>query len=657
MNFMECLFHMIWPVISILVGLVVGLIGGMVLTLLLSGITLIRTPMHMVKTMYVTATTQVCFKRCQYFDPLLRIVVFFLVPLPHVMWWVGGTVCCAFCGSLALIGAATKIIYENEYIDARKHITSNLLIERESLVGEYLEECRQFMRNDERSHGIIYGLKRICSLFPGIALGALPFIPFSVMIALITLYRLPINVFKTMKIAYCTVLLQWDLKILTLLTLPLVHVLFPIIAFLFTLIGSLLFFITITTQSIDEGRSPFDDWGKFQTGLKEYHDAHKEFVGGYCADFDHPTGIPLGWRGESYGLPIQKILKWQWDFVVCCFLLLLGFPVCLAGCIVLYAVTLVPGILSWWKHFAEFIAERSTANILGCWTVYLLCFVLIPLAAVLVSMLFVCVGTLMSVRIPVDYLEHGYLAGLFSPIIIVSEVADWDVFFLKGCCKVFQCLPDTNPYIDHLVADVNRTNNIRKNTEEAANDYWDRFASQCIQTTAGLLEKEWITEENVKSMDPAALQAIPAVAILTILADTVNEAGSHSLGPEDVLWKIDGKLCKKIDRPPLDKVAQYIWPKIIKTKRLLCSKQKKLINGDNLPIMTALLCTNTDETTNELKAFIKAQKADLDTHPLHTANSRVRNQLVELSLVMLRVKPFQDRLTTIFDHAYSYEEV
>ena len=64
-----------------------GLAIGGVTALLVFAITLVRTTMHMAKMMYVTATTNVCFNR-QYLDSLLRVAVFLLVPIPHLLWLV-----------------------------------------------------------------------------------------------------------------------------------------------------------------------------------------------------------------------------------------------------------------------------------------------------------------------------------------------------------------------------------------------------------------------------------------------------------------------------------------------------------------------------------------------------------------------------------------
>mmetsp|Transcript_18168 Transcript_18168/g.32912 ORF Transcript_18168/g.32912 Transcript_18168/m.32912 type:complete len:81 (-) Transcript_18168:196-438(-) len=79
----------------------------------------------------------------------------------------------------------------------------------------------------------------------------------------------------------------------------------------------------------------------FKQGIREYYATNENFVGGYD-NFDHPTGIPNGWRGDSYGIPVELIIKWQWDFLMCCFLLVIATSVILLGSVVLLAVKLGP---------------------------------------------------------------------------------------------------------------------------------------------------------------------------------------------------------------------------------------------------------------------------------------------------------------------------
>jgi hypothetical protein len=645
---------MLWPIVSLVLGLVGGLGFSIVITLVVFFITLVRTPMHIAKMMYVTATTQDCFKQCRYFDPFLRVGVFLLVPIPHLLWLGGVTVFSLTIGTLYYISKTTKMLFLHEHRKAFSKVKSNVQLDKESHLGSYIKGCQDFMEDDRESYPTIYALKWICALVPGVSLGILPFIPFSVMVLLITLYRLPINFYKTMKIAIFTVVLKWDLKLAAFCMLPFAHTIFPLVMFFTALIGSFFYFTYVTTKSIAIGESPFEKWPKFKTGLQNYYRAHQEFVGkNVCDRYDHPTGIPSGWQGESYGIPIQKILKWQWDFLVSCFLLLIGFPICLAGTTLMFGVKVIPGTVSWSRLLWKSIAKKSTAEFLGCWAFYLLGFVLMPIGAVLASIIAIVLWTLMSFTIPGTYLQEGCAAGLYAPFQVLHDADEWD-FFCLGDFRLFICLRDDldeeRRRQNHRGASNNHNNyEARRKFSEA---YWGRFESQCIRSTSDLLAKRWISLEDVQCMEPSVMQAIPAVAILHILVDTVQDTEARK---DDILWKIDGTLCKCKDRPPLDNVAAFFWPKVMETKRLLSKKTNKqmvLSEVQNANILAAMLCSNTDKTTDSLQAFVKAQKVDENGQPHSAANRHIRAKLVELSLAILQVKPFQDRMTAIFEYGY-----
>ncbi|CAB9506745.1 expressed unknown protein [Seminavis robusta] len=181
-----------------------------------------------------------------------------------------------------------------------------------------------------------------------------------------------------------------------------------------------------------------------------------------------------------------------------------------------------------------------------------------------------------------------------------------------------------------------------------SNAYWDRFANQCIQTTFQLMEKEWVTRDQVQSMDSAVIQAIPAVAVLTVLVDTVHDAKAKK--PEDLSWKIDGTMCKQSDRPPLDGIAALLLPKLMEVKRLLETK-KSTAKEANVQNITAMICSNTDEPTQELEAFIKSLENDKSKPSAR--NSLIRAKLTELTLMMLQVQPFLDRMNIIFGYNYA----
>jgi len=662
------LWLLIGPIVSIVLGLITGTVFGLLMTVLVCTYTLVRTPLHIAKMMYVTATTtEECFRPYpHYLDPILRIAVLLLVPLVHVLWLVGVAVVAVTYGTLYYIATLTKLFYLHAYRKMLSTLESNVkLDEEDSFFGSYVSVTayRDFMKSDEPSYCPMYVLKAMCAIVPGVPLGLLPLIPYTIGVLVITIYRFPINVYKTMKIALCTVVLQWDLKLAALVMLPFAHVLFPLVAFATAMVGSFCYFTFATTRSIFEGKNPFEKWYKVKVGLTKYYQAHQQFIGkDYCDKFDHPTGIPIGWEGESYGVPIQKIVRWQWDFLVCCFLLfVIGFPVCFVGSVLIFVVKLVPGTVSWWRNLWKDVSEKSAAQILGCWTFYLLAFVLVPVGTVFVSLIAIAVGTLCSFRIPGMYLEGGYSVGCYAPFKLLHEVDGWDLFDLGDGFYVLLCLrrwevDDTAGGRQDNGSNTNRNNSYRERIRYSE-EHWDRFANQCIRSASGLLAKKWITLDDLQCIEPSVAQAIPAVAILEILVDTITDGGTQE--EHDILWTIDGTRCKGKDRPQLENVAAFLWPKVYQVKWLLLSKteekQRILCATQNVKILTAMLCSNTDETTDALKEFVVASSKQIDEvgQPHSSAvNKQIRTQLVDLSLGILQVKPFRDRMSIIFDYGY-----
>jgi len=604
---------------------------GISITVWIFLLALIRTPASIFKMMYLTATTteEVFTNRC--LDPPLRITVFILAPIPRLLFVAGLTVYSLVFGTMNYIGQLTAMMFNNDW-------KSSVLYDGYCPIGSEYIKVSQDESDDDHYFMAMKGLKCYCALVPGMLLGVLPFIPFSIAALLITLYRLPINVYKTMKLALFTVVLKWDLKIAALLILPISHAIFPLVAFTTSLVGSYFYFVYSTTKNIVESQSPFNEWGEFRVGLTKYYEAHQQFVGeNQLGRYDHPTGIPSGWQGEIYGIPIQKILKWQWDFLVCCFLLLISMLVCFTGSLLIFTLKFIPSIITLWKS----VCTNATIE---CWPCILMAFLLTPFGVFVFSLLSIAAGTAMSFWVPATYLENGYRSGFRFPLEVLGDIDRWDCFH-NGL--VLQCLPEREE--ERL---PERSIENRQSAEGSVDAYWDRFASQCIRSTSCLLSKGWISLDDVQSMEPSVISAIPTVAILDILSETVNDIEAHN--DEDILWKIDGTLCRKEDRPRHD-IAALLWPKVIRIKRLLDRKvenKKVFAETRNLQVLQAMICNNADDVSFDLKAFVEDSKIDDEDTPNSSISKEIRSKLIELTLVILRVKPFQDRMKSIFGHKY-----
>lgn len=571
---------------------------------------------------YLTATTteKVFTHRC--LDYPLRIVVLILIPISRLLFVGGLTLYCIINGIMNYTVQMTKRMWTCEWHDWSIYDDIKLSQDRSDDEDEYFRT--------------LYVLKCLCAMVPGILLGILPFIPFAIMVLLISLYRLPINIYKTMKVALFTVVLKWDLKIGALLILPVIHVVFILVVFVTALIGSFFHFVYVTTESITNSESPFHRWDVFRNGLEKYYEGHQNFTGeNQLGRFDHPTGIPSGWRGETYQIPIQRILKWQWDFLVCCFLLLISLPICFTGSLVIFTLKLVPSTFKLWMNVCEHIP-------IYCWPCTLLTLLLTPAGVILFSVLSIVAGTLKSFRVPAVYLVKGYGAGLRDPFAIVGEVDRGDCFGVG--CRVFQCLPERP---------IHRNNETSEESKLLADAYWDRFASQCILSTSELISKGWISLDDVESIEPALVTAIPAIGILEVLAGSANNTEAQD--DEDILWTIDGTLSKREGRPRFDNMASLFWPKVMSIKRLLDQKienRKVFAEAHNVQVLRAMICNNAEHISFELNVFIDRSNIEDEHQSNSSTNREIRSRLIELTLMLLRVKPYQDRMGAIFEHKY-----
>ncbi len=76
--------------------------------------------------------------------------------------------------------------------------------------------------------------------------------------------------------------------------------------------------------------------------------------------------------------------------------------------------------------------------------------------------------------------------------------------------------------------------------------FWDLFIEKCVLECSKLIAVGWIGKEDVESADPSVILSVPAIAVLAVLADTVN---SGSRDKSEILWKEAGVTCNDSTRP------------------------------------------------------------------------------------------------------------
>jgi hypothetical protein len=644
----------IWPILCLSLGTALGSLIGAFVTLIIFLFTAIRTPMHIFKMLYVTAKTDECFRG--HLGGIMRMAVFLCVPILPLVFLVCVTLFCATIGTLYYIGKATKVVYKNEYRKTLKQVESNARLKPDSHMGEYIKGCQQFMETDELSHSYIYSLKGVIAMIPGLLLASIVFIPYSLTILLITLYRLPINFFKTMKIALFTVVLDFDLRLVVLLTLPIIHILFPIVTFICAMFGSFFWAWFIISENIFEGGNPCKSMANLKKSLNDYHKAHEEFVTVHCEQYDHPSGIPDGWDGTSYGIAIERILRWQVYFLICCMLIVLELPICLVFVTIVSIVKYIPSCFYVWGEYAsEYCCDQ---NQVALWPFHLLGFLCLPAGILLCHVALIVLAVF---RVPIqiswtflDHKDHKWLGDAWLTqfeIIRDHDKMTGDGFFngylLFDEERSVIFLPSTEPSRLQRGATRTRHPDPLQVSESIRPSFWDRFALQCTHTTSVLLDGGWITKDQVANMDPSAIQSIPAVAILTVLMDSVKQ--EEGLGKDDLRWTVDGTICRERPRAD-DAIAQRLWPMVTEIKRLLHSQrqQEEFLAQPNLDVLAAILCANMQIETQKIKETLGGAKSCHEQ-----LNKRLQTKITALVLAVLRVKPFQQRMNRIFTQEYN----
>ena len=118
----------------------------------------------------------------------------------------------------------------------------------------------------------------------------------------IAIIRLPWNIFYHCLVTYRTVMLRPNVKIVSFLLLPIIHLLIPP----FTLLTALLT-LTPWFTAISFAGYPTKPWQKIEPFHQKFWKKFVSDVNRFARNFGHPSGIPQDWDGTVYGLPIDPI--------------------------------------------------------------------------------------------------------------------------------------------------------------------------------------------------------------------------------------------------------------------------------------------------------------------------------------------------------------
>lgn len=149
---------------------------------------------------------------------------------------------------------------------------------------------------------ILFAIVGFCIGLCFVLVGIWPSLILAVGITGITIIRMPLNIFYHCLITYRTVMLRRNIKLLSIVLLPTIHLLIPPVVFILCIIVFIPWFSLLAFAGY-----PQDPWQK----IKKYHKvAWMKFatdVNRIYQNYGHQSGIPLNWDGSVYGLPVDPI--------------------------------------------------------------------------------------------------------------------------------------------------------------------------------------------------------------------------------------------------------------------------------------------------------------------------------------------------------------
>ena len=99
-------------------------------------------------------------------------------------------------------------------------------------------------------------------------------------------------------------------------------------------------------------------------------------------------------------------------------------------------------------------------------------------------------------------------------------------------------------------------------------NYWDLYVDRCIKESKNVENFKWITSDDIMACSPTATIAIPGVAIVAIMEDTIKQSKDEKLLL--IYWN-DLNKCMLFHRDFKDNIAEVFLPQVMKVKSDLMS--------------------------------------------------------------------------------------
>jgi len=126
---------------------------------------------------------------------------------------------------------------------------------------------------------------------------------------------------------------------------------------------------------------------------------------------------------------------------------------------------------------------------------------------------------------------------------------------------------------------------------------------------------------------------------------------STKIWTADLYWQVDGTVCRDCSNlAHNDAIACNLWPTIQDLMKILRHNKEEVVARREL--MVARLCSVGPETSQAVHSILKSEDSNLTPRWIqHT-----RSMLTNLVLVILRLRPYQQRMSSIYSEKYDVEQ-
>jgi hypothetical protein len=469
-------------------------------------------------------------------------------------------------------------------------------------------------------------------------IGTWPAFIMTIGITVITIVRIPYNIYYTFKILYYSACMTRTLKfVLAILNLPTLF-LTPVVV---VLVAPVVTFVTCFVTSFCGWF--LKPWAHIEIVLKKFWKIYATDAKEFANDYGHPSGIPNNWDGTMYGGLWNPLLV-----TVAVITFLHGLITMSIGTVLIITIKFIPmyafvvirfaregtekamkwyveGFKSWAKTCKienycdlmegytkisplKLVSDDCCENIILSWLILIsfvawiamwpivivgpiLSFMFGVVTVFLVvtftyifmwifhltfpipaSIAFICMGPFFSVRCPTVALKHnimlpGQLArslkhGFLEPFYFFKYLDRQTSKFSVGKFSLF--LQENIPEFEGFISSWEIPESIWKKSADKIRkiNYWDLGFGKLQHCRNELIEKKWISQDDIESLGPNVLVSIPSLAILDVLIASITK----DINNKDLIYWDEDHQCDDTTRDRKDNIISHYFPRLIDIK-------------------------------------------------------------------------------------------